>query len=58
MSFMFLYKYADSRPVYTYVEGLPSKLAPEEGDSFSLIYSGSRWFRIILQGAHDDTASE
>lgn len=47
-----------SRPVYSYQHGLPEGQAPEEGDSFSLIYSGNRWFMINLQGAQDETASE
>ncbi|KAL7533728.1 hypothetical protein ACHAXR_006358 [Thalassiosira sp. AJA248-18] len=47
-----------SRPVYSYQHGLPEGQAPEEGDSFSLIYSGNKWFMINLQGAQDETANE
>ena len=32
-----------SRPVYTYVDGLPEKWKPKESDELALIYSGSRW---------------
>ena len=32
-----------SRPVYTYVDGLPEDLEPKESDEITLIYSGSRW---------------
>lgn len=41
-----------SRPVYAYVGGLPDELSPDEGNGYSLIYSGSRWFRINLKGAN------
>ena len=32
-----------SRPVYTYVGGLPEDAEPKESDEMALIYSGSRW---------------
>lgn len=47
-----------SRPVYSYVSGLPQELQPNDNDGMSLLYSGSRWFLINLQGAKDQSASE
>ncbi|KAL7553920.1 hypothetical protein ACHAWF_017444 [Thalassiosira exigua] len=47
-----------SRPVYSYVSGLPEGQAPEEGDSLSLIYSGSRWMRINIKGSQDVNNSD
>ena len=48
---------AYSRPVYTYVQGLPEEQTPGEGNGFSLIYSGNRWFKIYLLGAQDEVAA-
>jgi len=47
-----------SRPVYSYVDGLPEDQAPRENASFSLLYSGSRWSRINLPRINDETAAE
>lgn len=47
-----------SRPVYSYVSGFPQELQPNDNDGMSLLYSGSRWFLINLQGAKDQSASE
>ncbi|KAL7533329.1 hypothetical protein ACHAXR_009453 [Thalassiosira sp. AJA248-18] len=47
-----------SRPIYSYQYGLPEGQAPGAEDSFSLIYSGNRWFMINLLGAQNINASE
>ena len=47
-----------SRPVYSYVSGLPTELEPHYKDGMSLLYSGSRWYLINLQGAKEESASE
>ena len=47
-----------SRPVYSYVSGLPTELEPYNKDGMSLLYSGSRYFLINLQGAKEESASE
>lgn len=47
-----------SRPVYSYVSGLPTELEPYDKDGMSLLYSGSRYFLINLQGAKEESASE
>ena len=47
-----------SRPVYAYIDGLPDDLAPGDGNGYSLIYSGSRWFRIKLAGINVQGAQE
>ncbi|KAL7549674.1 LOW QUALITY PROTEIN: hypothetical protein ACHAWF_012944, partial [Thalassiosira exigua] len=47
-----------SCPVYSYKGGLPEDQAPSEKDSYSLIYSGSIWFRILLIGARTGNASD
>ena len=47
-----------SRPIYSYVQGLPEDQAPGDLAGFSLLYSGSRWSRINLPRILDKTASE
>ena len=43
-----------SRPVYSYQTGsLPDELAPNNDQGLSLIYSGSRWYMITIQGVSD-----
>lgn len=48
------------RPVYTYVGGVPEEMFKQrEGDEYTLMYSGSRWFNVRLEGArtHIETPS-
>jgi len=47
-----------SRPVYANIDGLPQYLAPDEGNSVALMYSGSRWFNTIMQGGKSEAASD
>jgi hypothetical protein len=43
-----------SRPVYTYVEGLPPEDAPKGDDKLVLLYSGSRYVIMRLAQARDN----
>lgn len=47
-----------SRPIYSYVDGLPEDQAPDDFGSFGLIYSGSRYTRVSLPQVEDESASE
>jgi len=47
-----------SRPVYTYVSGLPENSQPSENDNLALVYSGGRWFSVVMSGSRLDQGLE
>ena len=40
-----------SRPTYLYVDGLPEEEEPPESDDLALLYSGDRWFMVVMDGS-------